>query len=298
MTERSIPVDLLNPGQVFACLGFMEAAEVLCGNAEGVFDWSAPEARFHLRADGDEDPFATTLDFLARASIASLAPVGSSNQTDRPWRVPTARLSQDEPFPFPDPDSPATLPARLQDGDRTLVIDYWGDATRRDNVKFWAGSAGCPGAAFLRDSVELVRSRLGDAAADPFAVAAAQSGSFRFDWRRDYIPLDTGFSLNKHSTIQSQGYPLVEILAAIGVSNARPERPHRSDKLQYRYGVLGRRAGSEPLDDSVLPLLFHRAALGCAELPFPMRTFHMNLDWPGQANQARCITTVTEEIHA
>jgi hypothetical protein len=29
-----------------------------------------------------------------------------------------------------------------------------------------------------------------------------------------------------------------------------------------------------------------------------MRTFHMNLDWPGQANQARCITTVTEEIHA
>jgi hypothetical protein len=27
MAEASIPVDLLNPGQVFACLGFMEAAE-------------------------------------------------------------------------------------------------------------------------------------------------------------------------------------------------------------------------------------------------------------------------------
>jgi hypothetical protein len=35
MAEASIPVDLLNPGQVFACLGFMEAADILLGDAEG-----------------------------------------------------------------------------------------------------------------------------------------------------------------------------------------------------------------------------------------------------------------------
>ena len=30
--------DLTNPGQVFACLGFAEAADVLLGQAEGGFD--------------------------------------------------------------------------------------------------------------------------------------------------------------------------------------------------------------------------------------------------------------------
>ncbi len=35
MAEATIPVDLRNPGQVFACLGLMEAAEVLLGPAEG-----------------------------------------------------------------------------------------------------------------------------------------------------------------------------------------------------------------------------------------------------------------------
>jgi CRISPR-associated protein Csx14 len=39
MAEHTIPVDLLNPGQVFACLGFLEAADVLLGDAEGGFDW-------------------------------------------------------------------------------------------------------------------------------------------------------------------------------------------------------------------------------------------------------------------
>jgi len=39
-----------------------------------------------------------------------------------------------------------------------------------------------------------------------------------------------------------------------------------------------------------------RAALGAATLPFPMRRFRMFLDWPGKKDQARSITTVTEDI--
>ena len=70
MAESSIPVDLFNPGQVFACLGFLEAADVLCGDAEGRFDWSdEAEVRFCLRAAGDENPFETVLKFLAEAEI-------------------------------------------------------------------------------------------------------------------------------------------------------------------------------------------------------------------------------------
>ena len=32
MAEASIPTDLFNPGQVFACMGFLEAADVLIGD--------------------------------------------------------------------------------------------------------------------------------------------------------------------------------------------------------------------------------------------------------------------------
>lgn len=287
MAEHSIPVDLFNPGQVFACLGLLEAADILLGDAEGGFDWSdEADTRFHLRAAGEENPVAAVLQFLAQAEVKAVAPNGSTNGTKK-WKIETIELKQGAPFPFPDPPSPATLPALLETNGRVIAIDYWGDATTRDNVKFWAGSAGYPGAGLARDALDLVRDRLTDAVEDPFSISALQSSSFRFDWRRDYIPLDAGFSPNDHGNVRMVGYPVVEILAAIGLAHARP---HRLKKLEYRYGV----AGSE--SNELLPQPFLRAALGCARLPFPQRFFRMDLGWPGQENQARCILDVTEEL--
>ena len=76
-------------------------------------------------------------------------------------------------------------------GEHCIRIDHWGDQTERDNVKFWAGASGYPGAALARDALSQMKA-LGDnplaaAAADPFAVSGPQSSSFRFDWRRDYV---------------------------------------------------------------------------------------------------------------
>ena len=290
MTEHSIPVDLFNPGQVFACLGFLEAADVLCGEAEGGFDWrDEADTRFHLRAAGDDNPVETVLRFLAEAKVTAIAPYESKNRTEG-WKVITALLKQGEPFPYPDPSSPATLPARLEANDKAILLDYWGDATTRDNAKFWAGSGGYPGAALTLDALELIRDRIKEAGDNPFALSALQSSSFRFDWRRDYISLDTGFSPNDHGNIYMVGYPLVELLAAIGLSHARPQR---QKKLSYRYGIVAVNRD----DDFLLAPIFLRAALGCAELPFSQRFFHMELGWPGQKNQARCILDVIEEIN-
>jgi CRISPR-associated protein Csb3 len=291
MAEASIPVDLFNPGQVFACLGFLEAADVLLGDAEGGFDWTdEDEVKFRLRARGEESPIVAVLEFLSKANVSSSAPAHSQQRTEK-WDVPTVLLSNEAPFPFPEPPSPATLPVTLQgDGDALLQIDHWGEAmprTGRDSVKFWAGSGGYPGAALMADALNLVRSRIVDAAADPFSLSAPQSSSFRFDWRRDYIPMDVGFSPNDHGELTMLGFPLVEILATVGLSNARPER---MNKLAYRYGVIGV-AATEDLYDPVLL----RASLGAAVLPFQQRIFRMNLGWPGQENQARCITDVFEE---
>ncbi len=295
MADASVPVDLFNPGQVFACLGLMEAAEVLCGETQATFDWSDPaNVRFHLRAAGNEHPVLRVLAFLAEAEVQAEAPYGSNHVAawTASWGTPPRVLSKDEPYPFPNPTSPATLRAALRAGEKTLVIDHWGDTTR-DNVKFWAGAGGFPGAGLTRDALALVQKYALSAVEDPFNLALPQSSSFRLDWRRDYIPIDAGFSLNAHSgKIEAVGYPLVELLGALGLTHARPRRPVPRDKLVYAYGVVG----ADTKDNTTFyPPSLVRAALGGATLPFPTKRFRMQLGWPGKEGQARAITHVTEE---
>lgn len=290
MAEASIPVDLFNPGQVFACLGLAEASNVLLGDAEAAFDWSDPSGiRFRVRARGERSPVEAVLDFLAQAEAVAKLPADSRNT--EAWKDAWGDLSlhaPGDPYPFPDPASPATAVCALRAGTIEIPIEHWGDATSRDNVKFWAGAGGYPGAALARDALSLIRDKAMAAVDDPFALGVPQSSSFRFDWRRDYIPIDTGFSLNAHGNIESVGYPLVELLAAIGLSHARPLRV---SKLEYVYGVAGRASTRELW----LPCSLLRAGLGVASLPFPSRRFRMFLGWPGKEGQARAITTVTEE---
>lgn len=297
MAESAIPVDLLNPGQVFACLGILEMTDVLLGDATAAFDWNSDqETTFRVSAADSEPPVERVIRFLEEARVVTRAPVGSTNLNG--WKASWGDAPEvdhpGDPFPFPDPSSPATLPVILRDdAGNEVPIDYWGDATRRDNVKFWAGAQGKPGAAILRDALYSVRGNLRQHVNDPFAISAPQTISFRFDWRRDYIPVQDGFSPNKHKSsmlpIFMVGFPLVEVLAAIGMAYARP---YRKTKLEYRYGILGCDEG--PL----LEPIFHRAALG-AETPLvpgrSFRRFVMRLDWPGREGDARCITQVTEE---
>ena len=299
MTAATIPVDLTNPGQVFACLGFMEAAEILCGPCKGRFGYEVSETRTTFTLDGPGDPAATVVDFLTRAEAKALAPQGSQLSTAK-WGVETIAFPDaadgdalGAEFPCPVPESPAALPVVLTDGTNQIPVGHWADdpgTTGRDNVKFWAGAAGYPGGALARDALAMVQgfdgNALAAAATDPFSVSGPQSSSFRFDWRRDYIPLDAGFSPNLQSSVRMIGYPLVELLAAIGLEHARPDRPDRRNKLTYRYGV----------SSAVLPTVLARSVLGIQGLGFPVRTFRIRLGWPGQEGQARCIIDAQEEF--
>ena len=199
---------------------------------------------FSLSVSGEDDPVETTIGFLTRAEVVALAP-GESDLSAARWRVKT-EPAKGRAFPAPEPESPATLPVRLRSSGSEIFIEHWldGDHSGRDNVKFWAGAAGYPGAALAQDAIACI-SALGDnalaaARQDPFSVEAPMSSSFRFDWRRDYIPLDVGFSPNDHSgTGTMVGFPVVELMAAIGLSNARPSQNRRTSS-HYRYGVIGR----------------------------------------------------------
>ena len=64
MADASIPVDLFNPGQVFACLGFMEAAELLLegakfADANGFCAVWTPERHFHAFGGPYPNPSVT-----------------------------------------------------------------------------------------------------------------------------------------------------------------------------------------------------------------------------------------------
>ncbi len=295
MAESTLPVDLFNPGQVLACLGLLEGADVLLGTAKGAFDWSGgEEVKFRVSADGDEPPVDRILCFLEAARVVARAPHASASL--KKWNEKWGKTEvdpPDHPFPFRDPGKPDVLPAVLREpGGKALPVDYWGDTTRRDNVKFWGGSAGYPGAALLRDALELCRPEASQHARDPFALAKVQSSSFRLDWRRDNLPLQDGFSANRHDSIRMVGFPFVEVLAAVGLTHARPIRSPET-KLEYAYGVLG-------LDERRLLLepALHRAALGRRTSPVPgapFRRFVVLLDWPGKEGQARSIIQVHEE---
>ncbi len=298
MAQASIPVDLFNPGQVFACLGFLEAVDQLLGDARGGFDWSNAEGeRFYLSANGDENPIQIVLEWLASAQIFFVIPDGVELSTKK-WNVAIRILGDDEAFPIRLPESPEKLPALIESDSGgpsvvPLIVDYWGDSTNvtgRDNVKFWAGSGGLPGVARLSGALDLVREVLTSSGADPFSVSRPQSNSFRFDWRRDYIPIDAGFSPNDHKGVISMvGFPIVEIMAAIGLSNARP-KSSTGTKFEYRYSVIA-------IDDSdhVFEPLFLRATLGGADFGFLKRDFVMLLAKPGKQSKDRCITKVIEE---
>lgn len=233
MKRASVPVDLFNPGQVFACFGLAEAAAQLLGEARGAFDWSdaGGQAWFHVLAP-DKDPLAHVLDFLTQATVEVYT---CDKELVAEQEIQT-RFRRDETFPIARPNSPATLPAVASLDGRELWFQYWGDSTHRDNFKLWAGMAGMSGAKLLRNALDLI-STPRPTTHDPFNQPSNQSGSFNLDWRRTYVPIDAGFSPNAHkSGMTTRGYPLVEILGAYGLAHARPRR-HQS-KLDYSYGVI------------------------------------------------------------
>jgi CRISPR-associated protein Csx14 len=161
MSAASIPVDLLNPGEVFACLGFLEAADVPLGDAEGGFDWEHEgPAMFALSAKGERNPFEAVLEFLAEAEPQRWGPIG---YTDPPQKKRKSNREEDEEeddesangsgeeseMPALDltPTFPAkagdrmALPIRVGGGNRPIIeLGHWADGSSRENFKLYAGN--------------------------------------------------------------------------------------------------------------------------------------------------------------
>jgi CRISPR-associated protein Csx14 len=161
MAAADIPVDLFNPGQVFACLGFLEAADILLGDTEGGFDWSDERnTRFRLQVNGEQNPFEEVVQFLVRAEIERFGPQGytdpppkrskadedaaeeetaEDNETDEEMVAATPALATSETFPARQGDK-MTLPIRLKDGNRVIELGHWSDDSGREAFKLYSGN--------------------------------------------------------------------------------------------------------------------------------------------------------------
>lgn len=299
MAEASIPVDLLNPGQVFACMGFLEAADVLIGNAEGGFDWTdKAQVHYRINADGAENPFAVVLKFLAEAEVRRCAPLG---YVDPPKKDKAGVEDEDEDSIAPDELLYLeTYPARK--GDRTALairlgssqhqlieLSHWADDSSRNDFKLYAGnrSAYSIASAMLKGTREkpkrnqpvgsiktsgisaLWAKQAERLIAKPFDVLTLMGGSFNFDPRGAWTALDAGYSPNKHKDHGIAASPVVEFLSAWGLEHARP---NEYQTRQIQYGVWG----------TLVPPILARPALAGASIAIAVRRFRFTLDLSGK----------------
>jgi CRISPR-associated protein Csb3 len=282
MGDASIPVDLLSPGQVFASLGFLEAADILCGDAEGGFDWSdEADVHFILRAAGTENPFKIVLVFLSEAEIQSCGPVGYAET-----RKAAAPLILSETFPCPSPDQMA-LPIVLSRSGAKVDLGHWTNGSSRSAFKLYAGNRSAEKVA--RDMVNGSKGTHGIAALwreeqrrmveKPFEVLTAMGGSFNFDPRGGWVAIDAGYSPNEHKDHQVQASPTVELLAAWGLEHARPDE-YETRRVQY--GAWG----------CALPPMLARAVLGGASVGVPARVFRFELALSGKNK----VVTLAQEV--
>jgi len=321
MADGSISVNLFNPGQVFACLGFLEAVDVLLGDAEGGFDWSdEADVRFGLRAAGDENPFAVVLKFLAVAEVHRCAPIGFTDPpAKKKPRKNTPREDDDdedsavaedlrfsEPFRDRQGDRMA-LPILLESGEGlSLEFGHWADGSSCNAFKLYAGNRSAHGiaCAMLRGTRKKPRKKQGVGEvktlgvdtlwaqrrdrliAGPFDELTLMGGSFNFDPRAAWTALDAGFSPDqqkKKGNIDGiESSPVVEILAALGLEHARPDE---YETRQVRYGVWG----------GLVPPILARPALAGASVALPLRRFRFQLDLSGKN---KVVTFAEEEASA
>ena len=305
MAESTIPVDLRNPGQVFACLGLLEAADLFLGSAVGGFVPSVgTDAVFCLTANGEEDPARVCLSFLGDPAVD----VSSVSPTDW-WPVELPRQSDDpkvarrikktrkevsdyinsDVFPSKSPETGTAMPVRItvRDGCQFL-LQHWADGSSRNPFKLYSGNrsaldimrAMIQGTKNTYGMRRLWESQRQEMIEHPFDVLTPMRGSFNFDPRGGWTALDAGYSLDSQEH-QIAASPVVEIFAAWGMENARP-RSRGTRKVGYAVW------------ETPLPVILARAALAGDISVEPTRWFEFALALSGKNK----VTTFAREVHS
>jgi CRISPR-associated protein Csx14 len=290
MAEHAIPVDLYNPGQVFACLGFLEAADTLLGEAEGGFDWrDEADVRFGLRTGKEANPFDAVLEFLTKAEVIDVEPA-----TWPAERSPRSVIRGEFPAPLraywnnqEKKWTRTALPVELVNGTIRVSLAHWADGSSRNPFKLYSGNRSACSIATAMISGTRAKPKKGQNIGDletkgiaqlwkdrgeaivknPFE-ATPMGGSFNFDPRGAWTAIDAGYSPNEHDH-RVAASPVVEFLAAWGLENSRPDG---FNTREVRYAAWG------------IPLspMLARAALCGSLVTIPLKYFRFELDMSGK----------------
>jgi CRISPR-associated protein Csx14 len=202
MPEVRIPMDPMNPGQFFACCGLWELFDLRGASALAHFEvdeWRPRKAEFVLNMEG---------------KLSLTATVGS-------LREAKVEASQHE--------EKSIAPIRIDYGGILLELDWWLDRFREkaDGLKCWAGQQ-----TSLSIVSELVKLLPAEADESLLNYTAMTTTRFGVDPRSAWNAADVGYSPNEHQQ-ESATFPVVEMLAAVGLGGFRPERRKR----EYSYAL-------------------------------------------------------------
>lgn len=272
MGRKGIPVDLRNPGQVFACLGFLEAADILCGPAEGGFDWRNGE-KFVLDAAGAEDPVAAVLAFLCDAEVIWSSPSDCITERDGGKTVAKEGISASSVPKAA--DLPGSFVGWHEGVAREIPFGYWADGTSRFHEIFKKSTYANSCHIRMENALRVVRSLDSKVCADdPLGQSAVTRSLFRLDPRGSTDPIQDGTSPD---TLRKGGiemrvvtYPLCELMAIIGLQNARPKILSRTHYCYKVWSCLHIAGDHHPI---MLSPILARAALGSDLLYLRTRAF-------------------------
>jgi len=287
MARAEIPVDLFNPGQVFACLGFLEAADLLVGDALGGFAWWDSRDCFRICARGDEDPVAVVLDFIKTAEVKWLSHRQDVKERDGgDTEIREGIAASAEPRAA---DLPGLLRGRRNGRTVEIGFGFWADGSSRFATTFKKSTNGASSYVRFRNGLEAMKQwDTKSVLADPFNRDARTESLFRLDPRGSVDPIHGGFSPDTLRKGEGGGldvrvatYPICELLAILGLENARPER---LDATRCAYCVW----------DRLLPPPLARAAIAGA-LGFVRRRRFVVEHEEVKKGGDRKMTNVTEE---
>ncbi|MDZ4745314.1 MAG: type I-U CRISPR-associated protein Cas8c [bacterium] len=257
----TIPVDLTNPGQFFACCGLLELADRLWPGAVGspsAFGWFEPKHFCILTADKTKT-LAELLSAIAELKTWINGEIDDPAQEDDEG---DSEESEKEP-----PFQPFTM--KWSDGRDAIFLNWWSETS----IKPWAGSM--KDRTILRAMLAAINtsslSPFDDVKAvfDPMKTPKLTTDGkkprkqkpkkrepFYFDPRRGNKshPLDSGFSPDVHK-MQAQCCPALEALCFIGLQRARPASTGVAN--QSRYTVWSRHIPANligPVVCGILPI--------------------------------------------
>lgn len=254
MTAASIPVDLYNPGQVFACMGFLEAADVLLGHARGGFEWSHSRDCFQLVADGDDHPIKVVVDFIKTAEVKWISPRCELKERDGgDTEILEGIAASGDPRAA---DLSGVLRGQRDGRLCEITFGYWADGSSRFATTFKKSTNGASAHVRLGNALAAMKQwDTKSVMSDPLNRDARTESLFRLDPRGSVDPIHGGFSpdaLRKGDKggldVRVATYPICELLAILGLEHARPER---LDANRFAYCVW----------DPLLPPVLARAAI-------------------------------------